>query len=158
MKEVIDSIYTDGQGVTNGIVKRYSTSAENPAWNIPPVVWNVSLSSITAEKVEDNIRYVKLEFPIKNGLKWNGNYYNGEPEQVFTYKWINQGGIIGNFVFDSLLKVNQQDFSTLISKDFSEEVYAVGIGSVYIHKEHLSNLLASKTGYTYNAEIIDWSD
>src|SRR5262245_18708694 len=76
IKEQLDSVFTDNQGRTTyklvRYVKNYSptVSYDSMQWTIKDV-WVVNIIKTNAEEVEENIRYVKLIFPVAANSSWN---------------------------------------------------------------------------------------
>lgn len=134
----------------NHIVYRYFRQAGSTAWTNQPVVCSVSVSSAEAKKVEDNVCFVKLVFPLEEGRRWDGNAYNSLESQEYTMVDIGKNLDVNNFTFPSTLKVMQIDLTTLISKDYAEEVFAKDIGMISARKIHIENLqsVQFKNGYT----------
>ena len=79
--------------------------------------------------MEENIRYLKLGFPIISTEVWNGNAYNILGEEDYFYSVINQPDNFQTFTFDSTLTVIEGD-STIgyHTYPYGKEKYATGIG------------------------------
>ena len=136
IKEVIDSIYPDNEGrPTMRIVryKRLNVDSATP-WSsivLPEKVWSGNLLSTTAQRVEDNYRYIKLLFPVSLNATWNGNAYNVLGTDNYLYTSVNAPATIGTTHFDSTLTVFQLSNSTLLQFQYYQEQYAAGVGLVY---------------------------
>ena len=81
LKEKIQSVFLDNENRTTLRVERYvkKYDATKPYSQIPwklRNVWASNLTKTTAERVEENIRYVKLIFPVSTSQLWNGNAQN----------------------------------------------------------------------------------
>jgi hypothetical protein len=134
IKEVIDSIYNDNQGRPTMRIVRYKRNNDSISWNnisLPEKVWSGNLLSTTAQRLEDNYRYVKLIFPVSLNATWNGNVYNTLGEWDYKYTSVNTPLTLGSAHFDSTLTVAQQNYSTLLQYQYYEEQYATGIGLIY---------------------------
>jgi hypothetical protein len=136
LKEKIQSSYPDNQNRTTLRLERYIRNY-NPAipysslpWILKDV-WAANRTTTTAEKVEENVRYVKLAFPVKEGQTWNGNAQNTNPEWDYTYQFFDQKRTIGGITFDSVLQVNQIVYQDLIQQRHYIEKYARNVGLVY---------------------------
>ena len=115
------------------------------------------------EFTENNLRYLKLTLPIKNDRTWKGNSAIdvtsiGSDLQYlanwdYTYSEVDQAKKIGTFNLTSTVTVKEIDESVnlpvvppgqpnqtnIASKDYSQEIYAKGIGLVqrnFIHFEY----------------------
>lgn len=159
LKEITESIFNDNASRTTERIERYKKIGSLD-WYLKNV-WFSNLTNSTAEKVENNIRYLKLTFPIRKGLTWNGNIYNTEDKQDYTYKEIHAPYSINGISFDSTLTVVQKvDTNSLIKKEFAIEVYAKNIGLIYkkqFTKETQINGSIVK-GLEYTLKIKSWGD
>ena len=111
-------------------VWRYIRLTDGDAWTIKEV-WYVNKTPSTAERVEENQRFIKLAFPVNKNAKWDGNAYNTLGEQYYKYISVDETRIAGNMAFDSTVIILQMEEYTLISEDFQEEVYARNVGMIY---------------------------
>jgi hypothetical protein len=136
IKEKIESIYTDNEGRPTMRLERYvkyfndTIPYSNMNWILRDI-WAQNKNLRTAEKVEENIRFIKLLFPVKEGQEWNGNSQNTNGEENYKYAFFDQRRTIGNILFDSVLQVTQQDESSLVRKIYYEEKYARNVGLIY---------------------------
>ncbi len=147
LKEYIPSTYIDNSGNLTERIERYIWNDSSVTWNISNV-WTSNVHTQDAEKVEDNVRYVKLSFPVKVNATWNGNAFNSiYPEWDYTYSNIDQPFSIGSLHFDSTLTVIQVQDSNLVYKHVGIEKYAKGVGMIY--KEFRIDSSNSATG-AYN--------
>jgi hypothetical protein len=136
LKEKIESIFTDNQGRPAIRLERY-VKYYDPAipysamdWALRDV-WTETKTATTAQKVEENERYIKLAFPVKESQIWDGNAENTKGEEKYEYYFIDQARYIGGVHFDSVLQVNQKDELNLIIKQEYSEKYARNVGLVY---------------------------
>ncbi|MFP5471024.1 MAG: hypothetical protein ACLGGV_05465 [Bacteroidia bacterium] len=141
LKELIESETTDNQGRPSLRMLRYWRTADSLPWEIKDV-WLSTRTKSTAEKVEENIRYVKLIFPVRDYQTWDGNIYNNEPEWEYFYDSINEPRAINNLTFDETVKVVQAENFNLIQEQVAYEIYAKNVGLVY---RKLINLEYSET-------------
>jgi hypothetical protein len=81
--------------------------------------------------VEENVRYIKLAFPVTAEMTWNCNAENTLEENICRYHFINQARIIGGHTFDSVLQVNIDDQIDLFNRHYSIERYAKNTGLVF---------------------------
>lgn len=134
VKEIIESEIIDNSGRKTLRLERYYRANASAAWQIKDV-WVANRTNSTAEKTEENIKFVKLAFPVKASTHWNGNIYNTLKEQDYTYEKINEPFSINNYSFDSTVTVIQIADSSLIEKKLQYEIYAKHVGMVY--KKHI---------------------
>jgi len=136
LKEKIESAYTDNEGRPalrlERYVKYYNSSV--PYSGMPWIlrdVWSEIRTAKTAEKVEENERFIKLAFPVKEDQQWNGNAQNAYDAETYTYEFYDLPRTPGGILFDSVLKVNHHDESSLVGWNYSSEMYARNAGLVY---------------------------
>jgi hypothetical protein len=138
IKEVVESIYNDNAGRPTARIERYRSETSTPYnWYITDI-WFANLTNKTGEKVEENLRFVKLIFPPKNNQTWKGNQYvqvtnNIEWLNDWTYsvESLDVPATYNNLNFDSTITVLQNTNENLIEKSFSTETYAKNVGLVY---------------------------
>ncbi|MCK5823409.1 MAG: hypothetical protein KAG95_05355 [Bacteroidales bacterium] len=171
IKEIVVSSFTDETESETFCINRYIKQDLSSLWQIKDV-WTAQLINNTAQRVEENIRYVKLSFPLKMNKTWNGNLYNmldtlNEFNYELTQLHINE--VINDISFDSVLMVTQISDTSLIHKDYSIEKYAKNIGLVFKKDIRiLSNQsgfdpsvpieLRIKTGTIFTMQIFDYGN
>ena len=97
-------------------------------------------------KSEDNLKFIKLIFPVKNGSYWDGNelfdsdntiiYIAGEPIKMYdlwNYRYAEIDGqfTVNGVLYDDVVTVLQTDTENSIEKRYSEEKFAKGKGLIY---------------------------
>ncbi len=136
IKEKIESIFNDNLNRPTIRLERYvkyynsAIPYNQMTWTLRNV-WTENKTKTTAEKVEENIRFVKLAFPVNSSQNWNGNAQNTNAALNYSYSSIDVPLTLGLLAFDSTLQVNQQDETTLIDKKLSIEKYARKAGLIY---------------------------
>jgi hypothetical protein len=145
IKEVVDAEFTDLEGDEAFKIIRYRKESDTTGWVLIDV-WQSKLITTNFQKVEENVRFVKLIFPINVNDTWNGNILNNEGEQTYTYTAVNQSENIGGNALSSVLTVLQFEEINLIEEKVFEEKYAKGIGMVYKKSVDLTKEYNSSTG------------
>ncbi|MBA3705358.1 MAG: hypothetical protein H0W84_05515 [Bacteroidetes bacterium] len=138
LKEKIQSVYTDNENRPTVRLERYKKNYSPTLpynakiWSLKNV-WAENLTTSTAEKVEENIRYAKLKFPVKKNQKWNGKVQNTLTQWNYEYAFFDLPRTIGGIHFDSVLQVTQFDdkFSNLVAHKYYIEKYARNYGLIY---------------------------
>jgi hypothetical protein len=136
IKEVIESDFTDNEGRNTQRLERYKRQNDTSQWVIQDV-WYSNRNSSTAEKVEENVRFLKMVFPIKSRQEWNGNMFNFMEPQTYKYESLFSPYDAGSMHFDSTVTVLQMEELNLILDDYAIEVFAKNIGMVYKKFRHL---------------------
>jgi hypothetical protein len=148
IKEVVDELFTDLEGEDAFKIIRYKKEKDSTNWVLQDV-WNSKLTQTNFQKVEENVRLVKLVFPVRENVTWNGNSMNNQPEMRYQYTYIDQSEVIGGNSLTNVLKVLQYEDINLISQELFEEKYARNVGMVYKKSMDLTrnNLSAPWRGY-----------
>lgn len=131
VKEYFDTLFTDLEGDPAIRIERYKRTDALDAWSISDV-WSVKKLSARVEKVEENVRYVKLTFPILQGAAWDGNAYNYITNwgYDYTYDEPDVALTVGPYSFDSTVTVFQKVDSSLIYKRYYTETFARNVGMI----------------------------
>jgi hypothetical protein len=156
VKFQVDAQITDNLGRPAYRIVRYIRSNATNPW-VSDATFMAVNTGTTLEFIENNLRYIKLSLPIKDGFKWKGNSYvdtyslNSELKYLddwdYEYDSVGVHANIGIYSLDSTLKVNQRDEiignpadpNAYSEKNVSVEKYAAGIGLVYrsfLHTEY----------------------
>ena len=159
IKEVIESVFEDQQGRPTQRLERYRRNTPNDSWVIHDV-WTSNLTSVRAEKMEENIPYVKMVFPVSPSVSWNGNSLNTFELQEYEYDQINQADVVGGIAFDSTLTVIQMDETNAIYIKYEIEKYATGVGCIYKvnNRIDLEPFGGMKSQSLYSETIVSWSN
>ena len=148
IRDVFDSSITDNLGKTTYIFKRSIRSKlDTTKWDLL-LTYRVSIDSSKLYITENNLRFIKLVSPIREGLTWKGNSFINTNEKSglafyenwdYTYGKPNDPLNVNNIPFASTLSVlqkndtigNPNDRKLYSSILFSKEVFAKEIGLVY---------------------------
>lgn len=79
---------------------------------------------------ENGATLVKIQFPISEGTRWNGNLYNTMPDQTYQITSVDKAVKTNFGTYDKTMTVVQQNDSTLLSLRRNQEIYAEDIGLI----------------------------
>lgn len=156
-KDAVEDSIVDNLGHVSYMVVRYLSPASGPTEWTPSLTMKVTPSSQSVQVLENNLRYIKLAYPMKEGLTWSGNsFLPDDPYQdlfdytsaanralntwTYTYQNVNQPFTAGNQTYDSTVTVLQDDDSTNIpilidsafaTRTYWTETYAKNVGLIY---------------------------
>lgn len=143
LKEKIGEQFTDNLGRTAKKILRYYSDTMTTEWELFNVDYLIK-TDLVAERVEDNLRYIKMVFPNDVNKKWLGNKlitapppYIIDTSNYYLNDWkytIKNRDLYydnGIKIFDSTLLVSQIQDSSAITKTYSVERYARSVGLVY---------------------------
>ncbi len=159
-KDSVESSYIDASGQTAWLVTRYMSDTLGSFWT-PGQTYIVNSTSRNLQMTEDNLRFIKLSYPVEEGSSWNGNaYLPYNPYQDFfdysddshlnldnwtyTYQNVNKPYTAGGITYDSTVTVMQAndsinvpilDPNSFASRTYWSETYARHTGLVSRHTE-----------------------
>lgn len=161
---VADSFRNEEGGYTY-VILRSQRASQNASWRAMPT-WQARLSSREVVVQEQNVPYVKLSFPLSNGLVWNGNALNTlegpdrcESETArkcdkFTVSEFQSPFTAAGLSFEQTVLVEENNDPDLISiHDVRIARYAKDVGLVYVEKTVLK--YCSNTPACLGAQIVD---
>jgi hypothetical protein len=175
----VDSEVTDNLGRAAFNISRYLRTDSTQPWTIDNVFTAVPTGK-SIELIQDNLRFIKLIMPIKDGFSWTGNSYlpydpyrsYGFADPVFmedwnyTYENVDSSITIGSNNFPNTITVAEIDDTIgdpkvagtkYAERTYSIEKYAKNIGLIYkefIHWEYQS-IDNTYTGFGEKLSIID---
>lgn len=137
LKEVFNDWYVDSEGDSLAVIKRFIRDNELVKWQETGTWW-AGLKDNKVLQTEENIKYIKLNFPVTLGKTWDGNAYNAQDTlntYLYEYTTIDSIENYNNLNFDRVLTVTQKNKTTLIDKLYFIEKYQYNLGLIY--KEQL---------------------
>lgn len=142
-EETVDTL-TDNLGQPLFKVERFERPNDTAAWKVAKV-FTKSIQENQAIWTEDNLRFIKMTFPLRKNNTWNGNLHfdptlivtvAGETMEMFKgwaakVKTLAEPAEIGAFQFLETVTVEEANNENLIELRTAKSVYAKGIGLVY---------------------------
>ncbi|MBK6264469.1 hypothetical protein JKA74_05420 [Marivirga sp. S37H4] len=125
--ELIDSVQNDFKVTIQGYRYKIVNNCTREILNTIEITRN---PQIATQKLGNN-HEVKLSFPVKEALQWNGKPSESESDEYVLYK-VFQPYEIEDSIFSSTLHVIQEDNQdSVIAFDKRIEVYAANVGLIY---------------------------
>lgn len=153
LKELVGASYTDVTGQRAYRLLRYRRSVEGQPWQADSV-WSARLVDSEAIRTENGIDFIKLQFPVSDRLRWNGNGYNAVGEDEYEAQNSGQAYRVLDKQFPETVTVVAQQDSTLLAQDKRIEVYARQVGLIY--KERIQFQYCSSTPACIGSYQIDY--
>ncbi|MBL7700754.1 MAG: hypothetical protein JNM14_00770 [Ferruginibacter sp.] len=154
VKHQIDGTLTDNLGRPAYRVTRYIRKTAANAW-VPDNTFMAVPTEFAMEFIENNMRFLKLKAPLRDGFSWKGNSFidtyslNSNVKYLddwdYIYEDVNVSQDVGAFTLDSTLNISQRDevignpadANSYSEINFGAEKYAKGIGMVYRNFLHI---------------------
>lgn len=145
LKEKVQSLFYDNQNKLAARIERFvkhydsTTSYDDIPWTLKNV-WTMNATATSAERVEENVRFVKLVFPVALNKSWDSNNKNIYDNRLFSYKKVHQNESIGLIAFDSVLTTEYNDGNDILTqREYYEEKYAKNVGLIYKRAIHVQS-------------------
>lgn len=153
VKERIHSVFTNNTGQPALRIERFKPDTATDKWILKDV-WSANKSASGFQKVEENVRYLMLVFPVRTGKTWNGNAYNTLGEKTYEYDEVDAPYQLGSLSFDSTATVIQDNFISMVSEEIASEVYARNAGLIYkryrnVEKNIITGKIEGGVDYEY---------
>jgi hypothetical protein len=157
VRDLVDAEITDGLGrKAYRILRSIADSAGNEPYISNNTFMAVPQDDDWIETVENNLRFMKLRFPITEGFQWKGNSFidalsvNSPVRYLYdwdyTYQNVGQPFTVRGRTFDNTITVLQRNEEfpegpfdpnqPYKQWDYSVEVYAKGVGLIYKNFDH----------------------
>lgn len=142
LKEKISAQFEDPQGGVTYRLERFvrfsnaSNNYEGQAWRKFDV-WAIRPSNRLIELQENNLRFVRLIFPIQLNGSWDCNKTNTLAEQFCRYEAINETIKVNQLNLENTITVAQLNSVNLIEAHTASEKYGKGIGLVSKEYAHV---------------------
>ena len=148
IREEVAEKYTDLEGEEAYKIHRYKKEHDTLSWYLKDV-WNAKLTQTNFQKSEENVRFVKLIFPVRENSTWNGNSMNNFSSEEYSYASVDVSETIGGNSLSLVLTVDQLEELNLIQQRLFKEKYAANVGLVYKKSMDLvrNNLSAPWRGF-----------
>lgn len=128
LREKVVEAYYDPSGRLAYRIHRSVRNAEG-AWVVRDV-WTRTVDNTAAEVTEENLRRLKLSFPVREGRTWDLNVYNVEEELEVTHREIGVPATINGLYFPKTTMVVSTVEPNLIDTVIYQERYADGLGLI----------------------------
>ena len=175
LREYVEEEFIDQLEDTTYRLERYFNSELNDNWLVKDV-WTSYNDEIKVVRTEENLKYLKMTFPLEVGKKWDGNTFldeslmvniGGEILELFLdweYKILNiaEFDTIGGNVYSDVVTIQNAD-NVDPNLEFDEtdklhrrlviEKYAKGVGLIY--KKHL---IIDSQCTTSDCEFTPWEE
>ncbi len=149
VKELIADTFYDNLSRVSYRLELYRRPNSSVAFSDIDRVWYSYISKNTYERVEDDLRFIKLVFPPITGQTWSGNQYLPATDTTkdvyqayagwtYTYTSVNVPTTVNGQSFDSTLVVTGVNNENLVDKKLSRETYARHVGLIYKEWEKIN--------------------
>lgn len=164
IREVAQSEFLDAAGEPSIRLERYKRNTLQEDWQLVDV-WFQKRTAMNAQRVEENLRYIKLGFPTGQGSTWDGNALNILDPWIYRIDSVGVPRTYHGLDFPRTLTVVQRINKNFVEDEYAYEIYAYGVGLVYrFHRDletrfdYTDNPVAEniRRGIEFTWEVIDY--
>jgi len=164
LKEMVADTFMNQSGEVTYKLNRYTSNPEDINWRLDSI-WTATKGTTNLVVIENNIPYVKLNFPVRENYIWDGNAFNTSNSDDYTYKDAYAPIEIEEKVYNSSVKViHEENLDFIVSTNIRNEIYAEKVGLIYkesiilyycTENECLGDTVIEQ-GKKYKQELIDY--
>ena len=155
LKEVITEDYIDNEGNLAQRLERFERDSDTLPWVIADV-WASNRLAESGQRVEENLRIIRMGFPPRENFVWDANALNAEVELPMKYQEIHVPRSVNGFQFDSTVKIVTTLEPNLVDTIIDTEIRAKGVGLVYKSYVKTNTQIDGTTGNKLTMEVIDY--
>lgn len=144
IRESITDSFPAQDGLIWYRIERFQRQSESLPWQIGKV-YAAARNKQQAYRTEDNLRFIKMTFPLQANETWDGNAFfsnrttvevAGEQIEMFVdwnYRTLSLADPfqVGDLLFDTVCSIQLADSENLVEYRQAKEHYAKNIGLVY---------------------------
>lgn len=169
VKEVTGDTFRAPDGLLMHRIERYNKENLTDSWALERI-WATAITDRQAIREEDNLRFLRMVFPMDRRSEWNGNLWINQQYEIQVYGerirpfggWnyevdsIDLSRQVGAFAFDSTLVVTEVDETNIIEKRYSKVVYAKNVGLVFKEQWILDSQYCNQNPAPVDCETKPW--
>lgn len=156
VKLLVDSQYYDNENRLSYRWKKF-TKTDTTQWAFN-TNYSLTITNDRLESVQENMRYIKLIFPVVAGSSWDYNSLNIDPESDSQYSDVDYETSVLNNQYDSCATVTYEDEINLIQEFVFEEKYARNVGMIYSKHINKKKLTTGLQGYSVIYQLIEYKN
>lgn len=159
LRETIESNFVDNAGNTAYRIRIDYKYDSMPKWEFKQYI-SANADIYSAQINRNDVRLVKLSFPVRNRKTWDENELNSLEPQTNRYVNVhNAYNLNDTLVYQQTLEVDQGDEVDPFFRFYGREVYAFGIGLIkkqYINTEQQIGKYLQGSEYTKTLYETNW--
>lgn len=136
LKEVVADSFLNQANIATYRLERFTRTDENMSWHLDSV-WTATKDTRRVVVTENNIPFIKLIFPLRTDLQWDGNALNSRLEDIYELQPTSDElhneieSPIDSLLDNSITVLQESSQDTTLTKIDVLETYAENIGLFY---------------------------
>ena len=157
LREEYDTFFEDNLGRQALRIKHYTKHPDSAVWENVKVLYDVNEPGLI-ERVKDNVRVVKLSFPISDEIFWDMNIFNDQDEVIVFYNQLFTAFETNGLKFDSTITVTMTpEINPFVNKSF-KEVFAKNVGMIFSEYSNVELQNNKFAGTKLKLTLINYAD
>ena len=156
LRTLISDTIVDNIGRTCRKFIRYRKDSVGADWSVSDV-WSAVIDGGRAELVEENLRLIKMGFPVHMGTKWKENAFNinaSDYAPEFSYTRIHAPLDFNGISYDSTAHIEKKGNLSYVDYNIHKEIYAKNIGLISKYYKDLKINIGDTLNITSGKELI----
>ena len=129
IKEHVKDTFTDDEGKEVFRLERFISYDNDTSYSFFNLA-TIQIDKLGIQFYENNSRYLRMSFPIREKRSWDGNVYNNLDRQRYVYTIVNEPYSNGFLNFDEIVRINQRNELTIISEKIENFTYGKNFGLI----------------------------
>ncbi len=150
-KEQVTDKFIDDLGNETFLISRWFRANDTLNWE-QSRNFTTRLIDNRVERVEEDVRLVKLLFPLKSRNSWNGNMYNNRDFQSFRVVSFKVPYVFNTTTYNSVV-IEESNIVNFIEEITRYAHYAEGVGLVQLKYDSLNTQSTGTKGFRYKLTL-----
>ncbi len=169
LREVVTDTFRDQTRQLVFTVEQYERKNANQPWQIRRI-GTAARTPTQAIRTDNNLRFLKLVFPLDRRSEWNGNLWIDADREIevagerikpfanwqYEVDTLDKPAQIGRFRFDSVLTVTEANQTNIIERRFSRVKYAKNVGLAFREQEIFDSQYCNQTPVPADCSTRPW--
>jgi hypothetical protein len=134
------------------LLHRYYMPPSSTEWE-QSNTWVICLDHFMGAKIQENTKYVKLQFPVKEGKTWNGNLFNSQGEEPYEAASFDQPYL----EYPRTVKIKHYEEENKIEEIRRYEIYARDIGMISAVSDSLNTQVKGTRGFRFSLTLLSYT-
>lgn len=170
-KEIVTDSLLDNTGTLRYTVERYERANATQPWQLTSIE-TAQRTSDQAIRTENNLRFLKLIFPMDRRSEWDGNRWIDPDREIsiadermrpfsnwrYEVDSIDVPAKVGPFSYDSTLFITEVDENNVVELRLSRVRYAKGKGLVWREQRILDSQYCNRTPPPTDCATKPWEE
>jgi len=151
--EIVDTMYHDNTEELVARIKIITRKDSLDFWQFKRMYYAKTTNKFY-ERVEENVRLLKMSFPPAEDAFWNLNSRNNLPPAMLSYRTLYEPYVGTYLKADSTLTVVGKEINNALEKYNYLEVYGKGIGMMYRENTEMLNQGGNWDGFKRTQKLV----